>query len=96
MKYDEKLVDTEFNLIIGEILKNKRIEKGWSLLELSKKLNCKVSRQTLFHYENGKTKIRRNIFIDLCNVYRINPDDLISEIMLKYMQHNLKDEDKEV
>ena len=58
MKYDEKLVDTEFNIIIGEILKNKRIEKGWSLLELSKKLNCKVSRQTLFHYENGKTKIR--------------------------------------
>lgn len=86
MVYDDKLVDTDFNLVIGEVLKNKRKEKGWSLLELSNRLNNKVSRQTLFHYENGDTKIRRNIFIDLCKIYNINPDDLIDEITVKYMR----------
>lgn len=86
MVYDDKLVDTEFNKIIGQTLKEKRIERGWSLLELSRKLNNKVSRQTLFHYENGETKIRRNIFIDLCKVYVISPDTLLDEIIIKYMR----------
>ena len=83
---DDKLVDTDFNLIIGKVLKEKRIQKGWSLLELSRKLNNKISRQTLFHYENGDTKIRRNIFIELCVIYNIEPDTLLDEITLKYMR----------
>lgn len=86
MVYDDKLVDTEFNKVIGQILKEKRTEKGWSLLELSKKLNSKVSRQTLFHYENGDTKIRRNLFIDLCKIYAISPDALLDEILIRYMR----------
>ncbi len=88
MVYDDKLVDTDFNIIIGKVLKEKRIEKGWSLLELSRKLKNKVSRQTLFHYENGETKIRRNIFIDLCKIYNIEPDDLLDEITIKYMRRD--------
>lgn len=86
MKCDDKLVDTEFNEVIGNVLKEKRLEKGWSLLELSKKLNNKITRQTLFHYENGDTKIRRNIFIDLCRVYCVDPDKLIEEITIKYLK----------
>lgn len=85
MVYDDKLVDTDFNKVIGNVLKEKRTEKGWSLLELSKKLNS-VTRQTLFHYENGETKIRRNIFIELCKVYNIEPDTLLDEITIKYMR----------
>lgn len=61
MKCDDKLVDTDFNIVIGNVLKEKRLEKGWSLLELARKMNNKITRQTLFHYENGETKIRRNI-----------------------------------
>ena len=86
MVYDDKLVDTDFNKVIGDVLKEKRLSKGWSLLELSKRLNNKISRQTLFHYENGETKIRRNIFIDLCKVYNIEPDNLLDEITIKYMR----------
>lgn len=37
MKCDDKLVDTDFNIVIGNVLKEKRLEKGWSLLELSRK-----------------------------------------------------------
>lgn len=87
MIYDDKLVDTDFNKVIGETLKKKRLEKGWSLLELSRRLNNKISRQTLFHYENGETKIRRNIFIDLCKVYNIEPDNLLDEITITYMRN---------
>lgn len=61
MKCDDKLVDTDFNIVIGNVLKEKRLEKGWSLLELARKMNNKITRQNLFHYENGETKIRRNI-----------------------------------
>ena len=86
MVYDDKLVDTDFNKVIGDVLKEKRIAKGWSLLELSKRMKNRVSRQTLFHYENGETKIRRNIFIEICKVYDIHPDSLIDEITIKYMR----------
>lgn len=86
MLCDDKLVDTDFNLVIGKVLKEKRLEKGWSLLELSNKLNKRITRQTLFHYENGETKIRRNVFIDICNVYCIEPDDLLKEIMSRYIK----------
>lgn len=86
MVYDDKLVDTEFNKVIGDVLKEKRTFKGWSLLELSNRMNNKVSRQTLFHYENGDTKIRRNIFMDICKVYNIEPDTLIDEIVIRYMK----------
>ena len=86
MKCDDKLVDTDFNLVIGTVLKEKRLEKGWSLLELARKMNNKITRQTLFHYENGETKIRRNMFIELCKVYCIEPDKLLEEIMSKYMK----------
>lgn len=87
MIYDDKLVDTDFNKVIGDVLKEKRVAKGWSLLELSRKMNNKVSRQTLFHYENGETKIRRNIFIEICKVHNIDPDSLIDEITIKYMRN---------
>lgn len=87
MVYDDKLVDTDFNKVIGDVLKEKRINKGWSLLELSKRMKNKISRQTLFHYENGETKIRRNIFIEICKVYNIDPDSLIDEITIKYMRN---------
>lgn len=43
MVCDDKLVDTEFNLVIGQVLKEKRLSKDWSLLELSRKLNNKIS-----------------------------------------------------
>lgn len=86
MVYDDKLVDTDYNRVIGEVLKKKRLEKGWSLLELSRKLNNKISRQTLFHYENGETKIRRNIFVDLCKIFGVEPDDLLKEITIEYMK----------
>ena len=86
MVYDDKLVDTDFNKVIGDVLKEKRLEKNWSLLELSRKMNNKISRQTLFHYENGDTKIRRNIFIEICKVYNISPDNLLDEILIRYMR----------
>lgn len=88
MVYDDKLVDTDFNRVIGNVLKEKRLEKDWSLLELSNRLNNKISRQTLFHYENGDTKIRRNIFIDLCRIYNIEPDTLLNEITTKYLKES--------
>ena len=51
MVYDDKLVDTDFNKVIGDVLKEKRLEKNWSLLELSRKMDNKISRQMLSRKE---------------------------------------------
>lgn len=83
---DDKLVDTDFNKVIGIVLKEKREEKNLSLSELSRKLKNEVSRQTLSNYETAATKIRRNMFIKLCNFYHITPDELLNEITIRYMK----------
>lgn len=44
--YVDELLDKEFNRIVGEVLKNKRERKGYSLQELSNKMTKKVSIQT--------------------------------------------------
>jgi hypothetical protein len=36
MKCDDKLVDTDFNIVIGNVLKEKRLEKLWSRCGLEK------------------------------------------------------------
>lgn len=86
MIYDEKLLDTKFNEIVGDELKKLRIKNNYSLQEASNKINNKVSRQTIFHYENKETKIRRDIFIDLCKVYKITPKKFLENVLFKYIK----------
>ncbi len=48
---DENL-DYLFNKIAANVIKEKRIQKNYSLEELAKKLGNIVTRQSLFRYEN--------------------------------------------
>ena len=82
----EDLLDKEFNRIVGEVLKQKRERKGYSLQELSNKINNKVSRQTLYKYENNQSNIRNGIFILVCKALGESPGDVFEEISLKYMR----------
>lgn len=56
MKCDDKLVDTDFNIVIGNVLKEKRLEKGWSrkrrIYENKKQKISKI-------YEKKKQKISK-------------------------------------
>ena len=83
----DDLLDKEFNRIVGEVLKNKRERKGYSLQDLSNKIDKKVSRQTLSKYENNQSNIRNGIFVAICNALGENPADVFEEISLKYMRY---------
>lgn len=85
MRNDE-LLDKEFNRIVGEVLKNKRERKGYSLQELSNKIGNKVSRQTLSKYENNTSNVRNGTFIAICEALGEYPPDVYEEISLKYMR----------
>ena len=63
---DENL-DFQLNKIASLVIKELRIKKGYSLEELSNKLNNIVTRQSLFRYEsnearNEKQHIQKNMF----------------------------------
>lgn len=83
----DDLLDKEFNRIVGEVLKNKRERKGYSLQELSNKMKKKVSRQTLNKYENNQSNIRNGTFMDICHSLGENPAEVFEEISLKYMRY---------
>lgn len=83
----DDLLDKEFNRIVGEVLKNKRERKGYSLQELSNKMKKKVSRQTLNKYENNLSNVRNGTFIDICTTLGENPAEVFEEISLKYMRY---------
>lgn len=83
----DDLLDKEFNRIVGEVLKNKRERKGFSLQELSNKINKKVSRQTLSKYETNLSNVRHGTFIAICQALGESPADVFEEISLKYMRY---------
>jgi len=82
----EGLLDKEFNRIVGEVLKAKREKRGYSLQDLSNKINNKVSRQTLNKYENNLSNIRNGVFASICEALGEKPEEVFEEISLKYMR----------
>jgi len=83
----DELLDKEFNRVVGEVLKNKRERKGYSLQELSNRIGNKVSRQTLNKYENNLSNIRNGTFIAICEALGEYPPEVFEEISLKYMRY---------
>lgn len=73
-------LDNKFNQEVGSILKKHRIERGYSLEELAKKLNNTITRQALFKYENNEARIKIKTFKEICKALNLEPDDIIEEI----------------
>lgn len=82
----EELLDKEFNQTVGEVLKTKREKRGYSLQDLSNKINNKVSRQTLNKYENNLSNVRKGVFVAICEALGEKPEEVFEEISLKYMR----------
>lgn len=53
--------DYKLNLIASQVIREKRIEKGYSLEKVANKLNNIITRQSLYRYENNKTIMKNNI-----------------------------------
>ena len=86
MIHKDRYMDSLLNKIIGESLKKARENKGMSLEQLADRLN-RVSRQTLSTYETGRSKIRIDMFLDICHVLGINANELFDEINIRYIKN---------
>lgn len=85
---DEKnILDYDFNLIAGKIIKEKREQIGYSLDMLSNKMNNLVTKQAISQYEKGKARIKNNVFVAICNALKCEPVDVYTEIQKKYFKH---------
>lgn len=82
---ETELLDSYLNQSIAEVLKELRESRNWSYGDLANKLNNKVTRQTLNNYEQGKTKLRMNMFFELAKVYNLEPKEFYEKINIKYI-----------
>lgn len=85
-----KLLDTFLNQSAGEVIRELRIERGLSLNNVADKTTL-FTKPTLSKYENGKSKLRMNVFFELARIYNIEPKDLYSKINLRYISKLEKD-----
>lgn len=76
----ENNIDDIFNITAGKVLKKYREQKKLSLEELAKKMTTNITRQSLFKYENGKARLKNNIYLDICHALNLNPKDVFNEI----------------
>lgn len=82
---DNLLIDKVFNEAVAEVMKELRDKKGYSLQELSNKMDSIVTRQTLNRYELGLSKIRMNVFFKFAKAYGLEPKELYEKINMRYI-----------
>lgn len=73
-------IDYKLNEIASKVIKEKRIEKGYSLEEVTNKLNNIITRQSLYRYENNEARMKNNIFKKICIALNEDPNDVWNEI----------------
>lgn len=73
-------LDYELNKIASNIIKEKRLAKGYSLEELANKLNNIITRQSLFRYENNEARMKNRIFKKICLALDEDPNIIWNEI----------------
>ena len=85
---DEKaILDYDFNMIAGKVLKERRTARGLSLDGLSDKINNLVSKQAISRYENGEARIKNNVFIAICYALDCEPVEIYTEISKRYFEY---------
>lgn len=85
---DEKsILDYDFNMITGKVLKEKRQSLGYSLDTLSDKMNNLVTKQALSRYENGGARIKNSIFVAICYALKSTPVEIFKEVSERYFNY---------
>lgn len=74
-------IKDEQDRLLGEYLRKKREEKGYSQQYIADKLN--VSKMAVSNWENGNRAIYATSLIKYCLAIGINPNDIVSELKFK-------------
>lgn len=69
----------EDQIIIGEALRDARLNKGFTLEEVAAHLG--VTHKSVQFWEQGRNKITLPSFISLCKLYNISPNSVLDKVM---------------
>ena len=78
-------INYEFDLVLGSVLKEKRIGKGYSLQDVANKL--KTTKQAIFRYERAEVSMKNTTFQKYCYAIGEEPAKIYEEESLKYMRY---------
>ena len=78
-------INYEFDLVLGQTLKSKRISKEITLQEVANKL--KTTKQAIFRYEKAEVSMKNSTFQKYCYAIDEEPTDVYEEVSLKYMRY---------
>lgn len=78
-------INYEFDLVLGSVLKEKRIDKGYSLQDVANKL--KTTKQAIFRYERAEVSMKNSTFQKYCYAIDEEPTKIYEEVSLKYMRY---------
>lgn len=74
-------IKNEQDKLLGEYLRQKREEKGFSQQYVADKLG--VSKMAVSNWENGNRAIYATTLIRYCMVIGLNPNNIVSELNFK-------------
>lgn len=78
-------INYEFDYVLGQVLKEKRKSKGYSLQNVADKL--KTTKQAIFRYEKAEVSMKNSTFKKYCYAINEDPVAIYDEISLKYMRY---------
>lgn len=82
---NEENIDYTLNKIASQVIKEKRLEKKYSLEELANRLNNIITRQSLYRYENNEARMKNSIFKKICLALDEDPNDVWDEINNRFL-----------
>lgn len=68
-----------YNSMISEWIKEKRIEKGWKQEQLGEKVG--VTKTAVSYWESGKRSVSAEMFVSICKALDANPQELIIRML---------------
>lgn len=80
-----KAKNNDFDVKLGEILKEYRVNCNLSMQNVADKLN--VTRTNIFYYEHGRSALSVNQLIKLCNVYGIDYVTVLKQAQIEMAKH---------
>lgn len=78
-------INYEFDYVLGQVLKEKRTKKGYSLQYVADKL--KTTKQAIFRYEKANVSMKNSVFQKYCYAIGEDPVAMYEEVSLKYMRY---------
>ena len=81
-----------YDIVLGSMLKDIRIKKGYSLQDIAKKL--KTTKQAIFRYENADIIMKKSTFLKYCRALDEEPLELYKKSSVKYMEYIVENKDK--